>query len=129
MKKNIVFLLSLLIIGSAFLMISCEPEEEDIFAISSVEWRKLTLTISETGGPTNEWYFSEIGSSGMAALTGVDDFSFTYNKTGNNTATIKFQVSGEDKYDLTWTSQLSGTFEQSFNSTPGNPGTFTIVKD
>ena len=129
MKKNF-YLLAFVMLSGMFIMLSCDPEtDEDDFAIPTSEWGKLTLTLNETGGPNNEWYFASIGSSGMAALTGVDDFSFTYSRTGTNKSTIKFQVSGEDRFDMTWTAVNSGTFEQSFNGTAGNPGSFNIVRD
>jgi len=129
MKRNI-YLLSFVLLTGMFVMFACETDtDEGDYAIATSEWGKLTLTLNETSGPNNEWYFATVASSGMAALTGVDDYSFTYSKTGTNKSTIKFQVSGEDRFDLTWTAANSGTFEQSFNGTAGNPGTFTVVKD
>lgn len=129
MKK--LFLLSMLIFSLSFVFISCEEDEETTtdYAISVASWGKLTLTLSETGGTTNEWYFASTGSSGMAALTGVDDFSFTYSKTGTNKSEISFSVGGTDKYVMTWKTATSGDFQQSFNGVSGNPGSFTIVKD
>lgn len=130
--KKLLYIFPFMLIISIFTFTSCEPDDDDDatdYAIENSVWGKLTITVAETGGPTNEWYFSSTGASGMAALTGVGDYSFTYSKTGTNKSTLKFQVAGEDKYEMTWTAALSGTFQQSFNGTAGNPGTFSIVKD
>jgi hypothetical protein len=128
--KNKFYIFPFLIILGLVIVTACEPDnDEEDFAIATTEWGKLSITLSETGGPTNEWYFASTGSSGMAALTGVGDYSFTYSRTGTNASTLKFQVAGEDKFDMTWTSALSGTFQQSFNGTAGNPGSFSIVMD
>jgi hypothetical protein len=125
-------LLIALSLSLAMFFPSCEEDTDDPdadYAIATASWGKLTLTLAETGGPTNEWYFSSTGSSGMAALTGVDDFSYNYSKTGTNESEITFQVGGSDKYVMTWTSETSGTFQESFNGTAGNSGTFTIALD
>ncbi len=133
MKK---FLLLIAISFSLSLFISsCQEDEDDgnnggtDYAIATASWGKLTITLAETGGPTNEWYFASTGSSGMAALTGVDDFAFTYSKTGINESELVFTVGGSDKYEMTWTSATTGSFQESFNGTNGNPGTFSIVFD
>jgi hypothetical protein len=65
----------------------------------------------------------------MAALTGVDDFPFTYSKSGKNSSILTFSVGGTDKYTMTWTGAKKGTFDQSFNDTAGNKGSFTIALD
>lgn len=127
MKK--ILLLTVLSLSFSFLLPSCQEDDDIDYAISTSSWGKLTLTLAETGGPTNEWYFSTTGASGMAALTGVDDFSFTYSKTGTNESEITFSVGGSDKYVMTWTSETSGSFQESFNSTSGNAGTFSIALD
>lgn len=125
---NKFLLLVVLSLSFSTLFISCQDDDDD-FAIETSSWGKLTLTLSETGGTTNEWYFASTASSGMAALTGVDDFSFTYSKTGINASTIIFTVAGSDKYEMTWTSETKGTFQQSFNGVSGNSGTFVIELD
>lgn len=129
MKK--LFLLVFFSLSFSVLFSSCEEDEDNAsdYAISSASWGKLTLTLKETGGPTNEWYFSSKGSSGMAALTGVDDFAYVYSKTATNKSEITFSVGGSDKYIMTWKSATTGDFQQTFNSVAGNPGTFTIALD
>ncbi|HCB63300.1 MAG: hypothetical protein A2W93_10990 [Bacteroidetes bacterium GWF2_43_63] len=130
MKK--ILLLIALTLTFSFVFTACEEDSDDQttdYAIGSSSWGKLTLTLAETGGPTNEWYFSTTSSSGMAALTGVDDFSYSYSKKGTNESEITFQMGGSDKYVLTWTSASTGTFQESFNGTAGNPGSFTVALD
>ncbi|MPM16185.1 hypothetical protein SDC9_62561 [bioreactor metagenome] len=130
MKK--ILLLIALSLTFSFVFTACEDDTDDPetdFAIATSSWGKLTLTLVETGGPTNEWYFASTGSSGMAALTGVDDFSFTYSKKGTNSSELTFNTGGSDKYVMTWTSAASGSFTESFNGTAGNPGTFSIELD
>ncbi|MBI4815221.1 MAG: hypothetical protein HY791_03115 [Deltaproteobacteria bacterium] len=47
-----------------------------------------TLTLAETGGPTNQWTFAVgAGTAGMATLAGVGDFAFTYAKTAGAAST------------------------------------------
>lgn len=131
MKKFL--LLIVLSLTFSFVFTACEDDTDDPsttdYAIATSSWGKLTLTLVETGGPTNEWYFASTSSSGMAALTGVDDFSFTYSKKGTNSSELIFEVGGSDKYVMTWTSASAGTFQESFNGTAGNPGSFTIELD
>jgi hypothetical protein len=132
--KKLLYLLAL-VFAFSFLFTSCEEDTDNPddattdYAIATSSWGKLTLTLAETGGPTNEWYFSTISSSGMAALTGVDDFPFTYSKSGKNSSILTFSVGGTDKYTMTWTGAKKGTFDQSFNDTAGNKGSFTIALD
>lgn len=126
MKK--ILLLVVLSLSFSTFFISCQDDDDD-FAIETSSWGKLTLTLSETGGPTKEWYFASTASSGMAALTGVDDFSFTYSKTGISKSTITFSVAGTDKYEMTWTSETKGTFQESFNGVSGYSGTFVVELD
>jgi len=54
---------------------------------------------------------------------GVGDFPYTYEKTGDSTSVIKFDVEGEDCYDMTWTSPTGGNLQESFEGLPGNSGT------
>lgn len=128
--KKILFLI-FISLSFSVLFTSCEEDEDTAsdYALYASSWGKLTLTLKETGGSTNEWYFSTKGSSGMAALTGVDDFAYTYSKSGTNKSEITFSVGGSDKYTLTWKSATTGDFQQTFNNVAGNPGTFTIVFD
>ena len=131
MKKFL--LLIALSLTFSFVFTACEEDTDDPsttdYAIATSSWGKLTITLAESGGPTNEWYFSTTGSSGMAALTGVDDFPYTYSKKGTNSSELTFDTGGSDKYVMTWTSETSGTFQESFNGAAGNSGTFTIVFD
>ena len=128
--KKILFLI-FISLSFSVLFTSCEEDEDTAsdYALYASSWGKLTLTLKETGGSTNEWYFSTKGSSGMAAFTGVDDFAYTYSKSGTNKSEITFSVGGSDKYTLTWKSATTGDFQQTFNNVAGNPGTFTIVFD
>jgi hypothetical protein len=126
MKK--ILLLVVLSIGFSTFFISCQDDDDD-FAIETSSWGKLTLTLSETGGSTDEWYFASTASSGMAALTGVDDFPFTYSKTGISTSTVTFSVGGTEKYEMTWTSETKGTFQKSINNVSDNTGTFVVQLD
>lgn len=131
MKK--ILLLIALTLTFSFVFTACEEDTDDPtstdYAISTATWGKLTLTLAETGGTTDEWYFASTGSSGMAALKGVDDFSFTYSKKDANLSELTFNVGGSEKYEMTWTNASAGTYKKSFNGTAGNPGNFSIVLD
>ncbi|HRZ42133.1 MAG TPA: hypothetical protein P5228_05465 [Bacteroidales bacterium] len=108
----------------------CKKEDDPVtdWAIAAADWGKLSITFVETGGPTNTWVFNSTGGTGQATLTGTGDFGFTYVKDGVNKTTLIFDVGGSDKYEMTWTEELKGTIVESFNGTPGNNGSFTIVK-
>lgn len=87
----------------------------------------MQLVLAETGGPTNTWTFAaDASTTGMATLEGTGDFPFTFVKNDVNDTTLTFDVSGDDVYQMTWTSAAGGTFEESFEGAPGNPGTFTV---
>jgi len=129
---------SMITIAVATLLIfsSCNKDDDNnnsspstttsVYAIENDSFGLCTLHLVETGGPTNNWYFATQGDTGNATLIGVADFPYSYNKTGNNTSTLIFNVSGSDKYEMTWTNDTSGSFLESFNGTAGNPGTFSI---
>jgi hypothetical protein len=87
------------------------------------------LELKEGGAQGNVWTFdgSGGGTAGNATLTGAGEFPYTYEKTGDNTATLKLDVGGEDRYDLTYTSATGGTFEESFDGGPGTTGEFTFT--
>lgn len=82
------------------------------------------ITLSETGGPENTWLFPD--GTGDATLVGVGDFPFTFTKTGTSTSTLTFDVGGEDEYEMTWETESSGSFQESFDGVRGNPGTFAV---
>lgn len=111
-------------------LLGCKKDDDPVtdWAIVATDWGKLSITFVETGGPTNTWVFNGTGGSGQATLTGTGDFGYTYVKDGVNKSTLIFDVGGSDKYEMTWTEELKGTIVESFNGTPGNTGTFTIVK-
>lgn len=127
MKRLMMVSVTLLLLCLSF---SCNKEDDDVtdWAIAASGWGKLTLTVVETGVLTNVWVFSSTGATGQANLTGTGDFGYTYVKDGANKSTLIFDVGGSDKYEMTWTGELQGTFLESFNGAPGNSGTFTIVK-
>jgi len=97
------------------------------YAPENAAFGSAELVVAETGGPTNTWTFSSTGPTGQATLAGVDDFDYTYDKTGKNASTLIFDVEGDDKYEMVWTSATGGTFQESFDGVPGNPGTFTYT--
>ncbi|PLW93392.1 MAG: hypothetical protein C0592_06280 [Marinilabiliales bacterium] len=136
MKKTFLNFLFISIIAAAVLSTSCKKDDDDnnssptpntnSYAIETDSFGLCTLRVEETGGPTNEWYFATQGDTGNATLIGVGDFPYSYAKTGNNTSTLIFNVGGSDQYLMTWTSDTSGSFQESFDGVQGNPGVFTI---
>lgn len=87
----------------------------------------LQVVLAEDGGPTNTWIFADDASTtGMATLDGVGDFPFTFVKSDVNDTTLTFDVQGSDVYAMTWTTAGGGTFEESFDGTPGFNGAFTV---
>lgn len=136
MKKNILLPMSFVLVAIAVILSACDKDDNNGgstttpitggYAVESDSFGLCTLQVVETGGPTNNWYFATQGDTGNATLIGVSDFPYSYQKTGNNTSTLIFNVSGSDQYLMTWTNDTSGTFQESFNGTPGNPGNFTI---
>ena len=119
--KKISCLIVLLIIAS------CSNEGgDDQPNLSPQNLNGLRLTLVE-GSNTNHWVFGpDAGNMGQALLEGVGSFGFNFSVTGPNTTTLIFQVGGEDRYDMTWTSESGGTFEQSFNGGGGNSGSFSV---
>ena len=85
------------------------------------------VVLAETGAVTNTWTFpAGSGTAGTATLEGAGDFPFTYEKTGEATSVLEFDVGGKDRYEMTWTSATGGTFAESFDGQPGTTGTFTV---
>jgi|GEM_PF-1503525 len=86
----------------------------------------MRLILVENGN-TNRWLFSaDAANSGQARLEGVGTFNFSYSLRDGNRSTIIFEVGGQDRYDMTWTSETQGTFEQSFNGGGTSSGSFSI---
>ena len=106
---------------------ACDDTEESepcasVFAPESIAGQ--TIQFHEEGGPQNVWTFAETGDT--ATLQGVGDFSYSYERVSDCESVLTFEVDGEDRYDMRWTSSTGGTFQESFEGTPGNPGTFEI---
>jgi hypothetical protein len=98
------------------------PEDfEDADAPASIDG--LTIQFDEDGGDvSNTW---EFGAS-TATLVGSGDFPYTYEDLGGADAELVFDVQGEDVYELFWTSETGGTFEQSFDGGDVTPGVFEV---
>lgn len=135
MKKILSSVMLAAFVAASFMLASCNKDDDDnngsptpisTFAPANDSFGLCTLQVVETGGPTNQWYFATQGDTGNAELIGVMSFPYSYNKTGNNTSVLIFNVGGSDRYDMTWTTDSSGSFQESFEGNPGNPGTFVI---
>lgn len=92
----------------------------------------FALQVVEMGDPPveNIWRIADgAGNDGMATLVAaMADFPFTYTKTGDSTSVFTANTGTEEEYDMTWTSDSSGTFEYRFE--PGaeaTPGSFSIT--
>ena len=109
-------------------LIGCSDDDDDDEGVAPEEaaFGGFTVVFMEEGGPTNRWAFSGQGASGTATLEGASDFPYTYEKTGSDRSVLIFDVGGNDRYEMKWTSSEGGTFEESFEGEPGNNGEFYV---
>ncbi|MCX7697595.1 MAG: hypothetical protein N2Z72_07900 [Bacteroidales bacterium] len=125
MKNSFIFSIGFVLFTTVFLT-SCTEEE---LAITNDNWGKLTLFIYPNSGPSEEWYFSTVGSSGFASLKGVDDYPFVYQYIDADESILTFNIGTSIKYEMTWTANLKGNFVKYENNVNKGSGTFSIDKD
>lgn len=126
---NAKLLIVSMVLLCCLLLLGCGEDtdsDEGGYAPAEEEFGGFIIVLQEEGGVTNKWTFTGKGAKGQATLEGVGDFSYTYEKTGDNTSVLTFDVDGEDRYEMKWTSDTGGTFEESFEGEPGSSGKFTI---
>ena len=122
-----IFFVSIIIFNTGCKKEEDTPPATTDYAIKAADFGNLSITLTEDSGVANTWIFTTTGASGTAEFQGQGNHSYTYEVTGENKSTLIFDVDGDDKYEMTWTSETGGTIKEYFNGTFGSDGTFSIT--
>jgi len=128
MKKNLLILLSILVVSSLLVNTSCKTAEEIVYNLGGTWSFNLVFYV---GSPDTV----EITCTGGIAYDNTYGNTGTYTVTGNSfNITIPWMTiscgTGTDIYNGTFTTEnsLSGSFTWAYTGCSDDPGTFTATR-